>query len=221
MFTKPFVQTQNKENIKSPRHWPLWGEFIGDRWIPLTKGQWRGKCFHWMTYSCLSVLITLSVFSKVDRIAHDNVIIWKHFPRYWPFVRGIPRPPVNSPLKGQWRGALMFTLICARINGWVNNREAGDLRRHRSHCGVSVLRVSDIAYLPEGFFTRSPDESLDHPGRFDSLCFIQLVRTGLLQEYLEESEGNLVIFVFSCIASYRLYVTSSCVGPYLDAEQSV
>ena len=53
---------------------------------------------------------------------HDDVIKWKHFPRYWPFVRGIHRPPVNSPHKGQWRGALMFTLICARINGWVNNR---------------------------------------------------------------------------------------------------
>ena len=53
---------------------------------------------------------------------HDDVIKWKHFPRYWPFVRGIHRSPVNSPHKGQWRGALMFTLICARLNGWVNNR---------------------------------------------------------------------------------------------------
>ena len=57
---------------------------------------------------------------------HDDVIKWKHFPRYWPFVRGIHRSPVNSPHKGQWRGALMFSLICAWINGWVNNREAGD-----------------------------------------------------------------------------------------------
>ena len=60
---------------------------------------------------------------------HDDVIKWKHFPRYWPFVRGIHRSPVNSPHKGQWRGALMFSLICLWINGWVNNREAGDLRR--------------------------------------------------------------------------------------------
>ena len=37
----------------------------------------------------------------------------------WPFVRGIHRSPVNSPHKGQWRGALMFSLICAGINGWV------------------------------------------------------------------------------------------------------
>ena len=47
--------------------------------------------------------------------------------------------PMNSPHKGQWRGALMFTLICARINGWVNNREAGEWRRHRCHYYVIVI----------------------------------------------------------------------------------
>ena len=85
-------------------------------------------------------------------IVHDDVIKWKHFPRYWPFVRGIHRSPVNSPHKGQWRGALMFTLIYARINGWVNNREAGDLRRYRAHYDVIVmlykfLPVSDLAFF--------------------------------------------------------------------------
>ena len=72
-------------------------------------------------------------------LIHDDVIKWKHFPRYWPFVRGIYRSPVNSPHKGQWRGALMFSLICARINGRVNNGEAGDLRRHRAQCDVNVM----------------------------------------------------------------------------------
>ena len=43
------------------------------------------------------------------------------------------------PHKGQWRGALMFSLICAWINGWVNNREAGDLRRYRAHYDVTVM----------------------------------------------------------------------------------
>ena len=70
---------------------------------------------------------------------HDDVIKWKHFPRYWPFVREIHRSPVNFPHKGQWRGALMFTLICARMNGWVNNREAGDLRRYLAHYDVIVM----------------------------------------------------------------------------------
>ena len=61
------------------------------------------------------------------------------FPRYWPFVKGIHRSPVNSPHKGQGREALMFSLISAWINSWVNNREAGDLRRHRTHYGVTVM----------------------------------------------------------------------------------
>ena len=50
--------------------------------------------------------------------SHDDVIKWKHFPRYWPFVRGIHRSPLNYPHKGQWREALKFSLICARINSW-------------------------------------------------------------------------------------------------------
>ena len=70
---------------------------------------------------------------------YDDVIKWKHFPRYWPFVRGIHRLPVNSPHKGQWRGALMFSLISAWINGWVSNGEAGDLRRHHAQCDVIVM----------------------------------------------------------------------------------
>ena len=73
---------------------------------------------------------------------HDDVIKWKHFPRYWPFVWGIHRSPVNSPHKGQWHRALMFSLICVWINGWVNNREAGDLRRHRAHYDVTAMAWS-------------------------------------------------------------------------------
>ena len=70
---------------------------------------------------------------------HDDVIKWKHFPRYWPFVRGSHQWPVKSPHIGQWRGALIFSLICAWINGWVNNGEAGDLRSHRTHYDIVVI----------------------------------------------------------------------------------
>ena len=55
-------------------------------------------------------------------------------------LRGIHRWRLNSLHKGQWRGALMFSLIYAWINGWVNSRGTGDLRRHRAHYGVSVMR---------------------------------------------------------------------------------
>ena len=76
-----------------------------------------------------------------DIYRHDDVIKWKHFPRNWPFTRGIHRSPVNSPHKGQWRGALMFSLICVWINDWVINREAGDLRRYRAHYDVIVMAL--------------------------------------------------------------------------------
>ena len=79
---------------------------------------------------------------------HDDVIKWKNFPLYWPFVRGIHRTPVNSPHKGQWRGALMFSFICAWMNGSVNSREAGDLRRHRAYYDVIEVQWSILATRP-------------------------------------------------------------------------
>ena len=52
--------------------------------------------------------------------------------------------PAISPHKGQWRVAMMFSFICARINDWVNNREAGDLRRHRGHYDVIVMEPTIV-----------------------------------------------------------------------------
>ena len=57
----------------------------------------------------------------------SSISLWHHqletFPRYWPFVRAIHRSPMDSPHKGQWRGALVFFFICAWTNGWANNRD--------------------------------------------------------------------------------------------------
>ena len=74
---------------------------------------------------------------------YRNQSWWRHqmetFSALLALCAGNSPAPVNSPHKGQWREALMFTLICARINDWVNNREAGDLRRHRGHYDVNVI----------------------------------------------------------------------------------
>ena len=85
---------------------------------------------------------------------HDDVIKWKHFPGHWPFVGGIHRSPVDSPHKGQQRGAVLFSLFCARTNGWANNRSADDSRRHRAHYDVTVHKrhificgCTDVAML--------------------------------------------------------------------------
>ena len=91
-------------------------------------------------YWTCDYLSILGFFNEVlVALIHVDVIKWKHFPRYWPFVRGIHRSPVNSPHKGQWRGASVLSLICAWTNGWVNNRDAGDFRRHCAHFEVIVM----------------------------------------------------------------------------------
>ena len=77
----------------------------------------------------------------ITKLEHHEAIEWKHFPRYWPFVWGIHWSPVNSLHKGQWHGALMFSLICTGINNWVNIHEAGDFRCMRTHYDVTVMIV--------------------------------------------------------------------------------
>ena len=95
----------------------------------------------WHTYANKGVFLHATEWISGDQrsIFHDDVIKWKHFSRYWPFVWGIHRSPVNSHHKGQRRGALIFFLIGAWTKGWVNNRDAGDLRYHRTHYDVTVM----------------------------------------------------------------------------------
>ena len=66
------------------------------------------------------------------------------FWRYWPFVRGNHRSPVDSHHNGQWCGALMFYLICAWTLGWSNNRDAGDVRPHCAHYVTNATNVTDF-----------------------------------------------------------------------------
>ena len=98
--------------------------------------QWiKQTMFEWMEWS----VVVLGLLSL-----HDDVIRWEHFKRHWPFARGIPRSPANSPHKSQRRGVFMFSLICLTTNCWVNNRNAGDLTRHRAHYDVTVMIFAAI-----------------------------------------------------------------------------
>ena len=92
--------------------------------------------------SHISIII---LWASPTNDVHDFVVKWKHFPRYWPFVRGIHRSPINSPHKGQWQGALIFSLICAWTNGWVSHRDASDLRRSRAHYDVIVMKYLQLS----------------------------------------------------------------------------
>ena len=64
----------------------------------------------WFGHGCPKSHFILYVYHIT---VHDDIIKWNHFPRCWPFLRGIRRPPVNSPHKGQWLRALMFSLWSA------------------------------------------------------------------------------------------------------------
>ena len=109
-------------------------------WLYLYPSMWLQDLMH--SYSS-RIMIYITIFVLLcPGGKHDDVIKWKHFPHYWPFRRGNHRSPVSSPHKGQWRRALMFSLIFAWINSWVNNGETGDLRRHRAHYDVTLMHKS-------------------------------------------------------------------------------
>ena len=105
--------------------------------------------FAWRCYTQNFVILNHVIMRIYCLITlHDDVIKWKHVLSYWPFVRGIRQSPLNSLHSGQWRGALMFSLICAWINGWVNTRAAGYLRRRRAHYDVTVMRSDIFLAMP-------------------------------------------------------------------------
>ena len=101
-------------------------------------------------YDCLfkHIISWYGVFIGTE--AHEDVIKWKHFPRYWPLVPGIHWWLVNSPHKGQGCRALMFSLICAWTNSWTNNGDAGDLWCHHAHYDIIVMNhvIDPVAIKP-------------------------------------------------------------------------
>ena len=94
------------------------------------------------------------------------------------------RSPVNSPHKGQWRGALMFSLISAWTKDWVNNRDAGDLRRHRAHYDVTVMNVGRVTnpLAPEGFRVECCTDTASSPSSSSSSGGTSLNFTSLATE---------------------------------------
>ena len=97
-----------------------------------------------MPLNCINCIVVLSNSSSSVRDTW-----WRHqmdtFSALLALCAGNSPVPVNSPHKGQWRRALMFSLMCAWINGWVNNREAGDLRRNRAHYYDNVMNFEGHA----------------------------------------------------------------------------
>ena len=129
---------------------------------------------------------TFGITNVAPGMLHDDIILWKHFPRHL--------SPVNSPLKGQWRGALMSSMICVWINGWVNNHEAGDLRRHRAHYDVLAMNSFE------------PSDGMWWHGYVSTL--IQVMACCLMAISTNHHWGLEALFL-SCIC-YRKNLQSSC-----------
>ena len=126
-------------------------------WTPTNKLRWILDRYtkHFIHENAFkNVVYEMAVILSINTLGVQICAWWRHqmetFSALLAICAGNSPVPVNSPHKGQWRGALMFTLICARINGWVNNREAGDLRRYRSHYDVIVMWCfCDISLVQE------------------------------------------------------------------------
>ena len=142
MLMKPYDQWPNNPNDTENMGTPLLDDL--QRW-PLNNAHWLAIDSQYNGTDCTCI--------EMQHIwwRHDDVIKWKHSPRYWLFARGIHWSPMNSPRKGHWRGALMFPLICASTNGWANTRDAGDLRRHRGHYDVTVIVCRSWESVPFPF----------------------------------------------------------------------
>ena len=111
--------------------------------------SWWGGISQIMAYIKFSfgddkIVCNTSQVTLITGLHHPHEPWWRHQMETFSALLAIwaGNSPVNSPHKGQWRGALIFSLICAWINGWVNNREAGDLRRHRAHYDVTVMPLN-------------------------------------------------------------------------------
>ena len=113
-----------------------------------------------------------------------NFTWWRHqmetFPALLALCAGNSPGPVNSLHKGQWRGALVFSLMCARINDRVNNRETGDSTHHRGHYDVNVMnffvRNRPIS-LVEGCIHYQWRNIVSEPSAIESRTYVENITT--------------------------------------------
>ena len=98
-------------------------------------------CKTWRSFYNLAINILLDYL-------HDDVIKWKHYPRYWPFVRGIHRWPVDCPHKASDAELWCFFFYLRLNKRWASNRDAGDLRRHRTQYDVTLMVLLLAWHMP-------------------------------------------------------------------------
>ena len=143
---------------------------------------------------------------------------WRHqmdtFSALLAFCAGIHRSPVNSPHKGQWRGALMFSLICAWTNSWENNGNASDFRCHRSHDHVIVMQDVANDYNRSQVFLRCNvyDISIDNIASWWRIyAFGGVINDSDNNFHLSRTHANLTSIIASSIFTVTMFTTcNSC-----------
>ena len=73
--------------------------------------------------------------------AHVDVMKWKHFPRYWSFLC------VCGGGGGGGGGGIHWPPVDSQTNGWANNRDIGNFRRHSTHYDITVMLCRQINTL--------------------------------------------------------------------------
>ena len=135
MFTLYQTRTQKYINYTYVGNISPWWRTCTDK-RNVIKQTWVVWTKHSGNYLAATFAIGVLPITRRDKgqTTHNDVIKWKQFPRHSPFIGRIHRSPVDSPHKGQWRGA----------NVWTNIWDAGELRRHRTHHDATVM--TDIAH---------------------------------------------------------------------------
>ena len=135
-----------KQNIKAQRHCPLCGEFTGDRWIPRTNGQWRGKCFH---------LMSSSWYNKDARIYIDQTSIWRESVGSmsdWCRSEGICCLGTNRRITKK------LSINALRMVDWIRQQNAeSNLRFWNYPCSVILTIMSVYILAPIPAFYLNPD----------------------------------------------------------------
>ena len=110
-------------------------QYLGCEWFGDTKNlSIVIILLEWVGVSTRKVKYLEHIFS------HDDAIKWKNFRATGHFAGNSPVPgefPVQRPVTRSFD--VFFDLFW--ISGWVNNREAGDLRRYRAYYGAIVMWI--------------------------------------------------------------------------------
>ena len=146
---------------------------------------------------------------------HDDVIKGKHFPRYWPFVQGIHRSPVNSPHKGQWRGALMFSLmrlikqLSKHSRGWWFETLSSPLWRHCNEfllIWTTKITISTWVILAVIAIAMDPKE-----------CFYYLATPDIMEN---TAPGLIFVYADCWVIKDKVYPHMHCTKPSLHERMS-